>query len=102
MTSHSPDRSEYVVREREREYRRERNYSPDSSPRYETFRYVGAPESEPDRSYDRYQRHERSRSRVRERSRSRDHGDEEPRGGYRETNTRITVSDGRKRREYQR
>jgi hypothetical protein len=100
VSSHSPSRaSEYVTHERE--YRRERAYSPDRSPQYETFRYVGAPEPEP--QYERYQRRERSRSRVRERSRSRDYGYEDPRGSYRETNTRITVSDGRRRsNQYQR
>jgi len=85
----------------EREYRRERNYSPESSPRYETFRYVEG-SNEP-RGYDRYERRERSRSRVRERSmsRGRDYGYDEPRGGYRET-TRIVVNDGRRRSEYAR
>lgn len=101
VTSHSPSRSDYVVHERE--YRRERNYSPESSPRYESFRYVeSGAEPEPER-YERYSRRERSRSRVRERSRSRDHGyDHNPRGSYRETNTRIVVNDGRRRSEYQR
>ncbi|KAF2109041.1 hypothetical protein BDV96DRAFT_248864 [Lophiotrema nucula] len=98
VSSHSPSRAtESVVYERE--YRRERNYSPESSPRYETFRYVeGAPPSESDR-YERYVRRDRSRSRAR--SRSRDYGYEDPRGSYRETTTRIVIDeDGRRRREY--
>lgn len=100
MTSHSPDRSEYVVHERE--YRRERrDYSPESSPRYEHFRYVEAAPSEPDR-YERYTRRERSRSRAR--SRSRDYGYDDPRGSYRETRERVVIvdDDGRRRREYRR
>ena len=101
VSSHSlSGASEYVTHERE--YKRERAYSPERSPQYETFRYVGAPEPEP--QYERYQRNDRSRSRVRERSRSRDYGYEDPRGSYRETNTRVTVSDGGRRRssQYQR
>ncbi|PSN60554.1 hypothetical protein BS50DRAFT_579088 [Corynespora cassiicola Philippines] len=101
-SSSSPSRSEYITHERE--YRRERNYSPESSPRYEHFRYVDAA-PEPDR-YERYHR-ERSRSRARSRGRSRDYGyDYDPRGSYRERETRerITISDGdgRRTREYRR
>ncbi|KAL6709683.1 hypothetical protein ACN47E_001111 [Coniothyrium glycines] len=88
--SSSPGRSEYVYRERE--VRRERQYSPDRNPRYEHFRYVEPAQSESD--YD-YRRRERSRSRG---------GYEDPRGSYRETNTRVTLvnEDGRRRREYRR
>lgn len=82
----------------EREYRRERrrDYSPESSPRYEHFRYVEGPER------DRYDDMRRSRSRAR--SRSRDHGYEDPRGSYRETRERVVIvdDDGRRRREYMR
>ncbi|KAH7391764.1 hypothetical protein BKA66DRAFT_568181 [Pyrenochaeta sp. MPI-SDFR-AT-0127] len=90
--SSSPPRSEYVYRERE--VRRERAYSPERSPRYEHFRYVEPAPSESDYS-DRYRRRERSRSRG---------GYEDPRGSYRETNTRVSIvdEDGRRRREYRR
>ncbi|CAO2648893.1 Nn.00g098420.m01.CDS01 [Neocucurbitaria sp. VM-36] len=96
--SSSPGRSEYVYRERE--VRRERAYSPESSPRYEHFRYVEPAPSESDH-YERYQRRDRSRSRQRSRSRG---GYDDPRGSYRETNTRVTLvdEDGRRRREYRR
>ncbi|KAF2176671.1 hypothetical protein K469DRAFT_722060 [Zopfia rhizophila CBS 207.26] len=100
VTSHSPSRSEYVVHEREyRRERRERDYSPESSPRYEHFRYV-EPAPEPDR-YERYSRRERSRSRARSRSRDYDY---DPRGSYRETRERMVIvdDDGRRRREYRR
>jgi hypothetical protein len=96
--SSSPPRSEYVYRERE--VRRERAYSPEHSPRYEHFRYVEpAPSSAGD--YERFERRDRSRSRAR--SRSRGYYDD-PRGSYRETNTRVTMvnEDGRRRREYSR
>jgi hypothetical protein len=99
VSSHSPSRvSDYVVRERE--YRRERNYSPESSPRYEHFRYVEPPPSEDDR-YERYVRRERSRSRAR--SRDRDYG-YDGRGSFRETRERVVIvdDDGRRRREYRR
>ncbi|KAF1838680.1 hypothetical protein BDW02DRAFT_576163 [Decorospora gaudefroyi] len=86
--SSSPSRSEYVVRERE--YRRERAYSPEN-PRYEHYRYVEPAPSESD-FHERYQR-------TRQRSRSRG-GYEDPRGSYRETNTRVSIDDGRRRREY--
>ncbi|KAF1845725.1 uncharacterized protein K460DRAFT_366574 [Cucurbitaria berberidis CBS 394.84] len=94
--SSSPGRSDYVYRERE--VRRERAYSPESNPRYEHFRYVEPAPSESDH-YERYQRRDRSRSRQRSRSRG---GYEDPRGSYRETNTRVTMveDDGRRRREY--
>lgn len=96
--SSSPPQSEYVYRERE--VRRERAYSPESSPRYEHFRYVEPAASESDH-YERYQRRDRSQSRQRSRSRG---GYEDPRGSYRETNTRVTMvdEDGRRRREYRR
>lgn len=91
----SPGRSEYVYRERE--VRRERAYSPESSPRYEHFRYVEPAPSESD-VYDRYERRE---SRSRQRSRSR--GYEDPRGSYRETTARVSISDDHgRRREYRR
>lgn len=100
VTSHSPDRSEYIMRERE--YRRERrDYSPESSPRYEHFRYVEPAPSESDHYERRYSRRERSHSRAR--SRSRDYG-YDPRGSYRETRERVVIvdDDGRRRREYRR
>jgi hypothetical protein len=84
----------------EREYRRERrDYSPESSPRYEHYRYVDPPPAESDH-YERYTRRERSRSRAR----SRDYGYEDPRGSYRETRERVVVvdGDGRRTREYRR
>lgn len=92
--SSSPGRSEYVYRERE--VRRERQYSPDRTPRYEHFRYVEPAASESDYDY-------RRRDRSRQRSRSRG-GYEDPRGSYRETNTRVTVVDdsGRRSRDYRR
>ncbi|KAF2015919.1 hypothetical protein BU24DRAFT_187829 [Aaosphaeria arxii CBS 175.79] len=100
VTSHSPDRSEYITREREYTRERRRDYSPESSPRYEHFRYVEGPPVEEDR-YERFQRRERSVSRRRSPSREYVH---DPRGSYRETNTRITISDGdgRRTREYRR
>ncbi|KAF2740427.1 hypothetical protein EJ04DRAFT_507961 [Polyplosphaeria fusca] len=100
VSSHSPSRaSDYVVRERE--YRRERNYSPESSPRYESFRYVEPPPSESDR-YEHYVRRERSRSRAR--SRDRDYGGYDGRGSFRETRERVVIvdDDGHRRREYRR
>ncbi|KAI8935943.1 hypothetical protein NX059_007450 [Plenodomus lindquistii] len=91
--SSSPGRSDYVYRERE--VRRERQYSPDRAPRYEHFRYVEPAPSESDH----YQRRDRSRQRSRSRG-----GYEDPRGSYRETNTRVTLvdEDSRRRREYRR
>lgn len=93
--SSSPGRSEYVYRERET--RRERAYSPES-PRYEHYRYVEPAPTESD-YYERYQRRDRSRSRQRSRSRG---GYDDGRGSFRETNTRVTMTeeDGRRRREY--
>lgn len=94
--SSSPPRSEYVYRERE--VRRERQYSPDRAPRYEHFRYVEPAPSESDH-YERSHRRERSRQRSVSRG-----GYEDPRGSYRETNTRVTMVDdnGQRRREYRR
>ncbi|KAF1945455.1 hypothetical protein EJ02DRAFT_451485 [Clathrospora elynae] len=93
--SSSPPRSEYVYRERE--VRRERAYSPEN-PRYEHYRYVEPPPSESDH-HERYQRREVNRQRSRSRSQG---GYEDPRGSYRETNTRVSIAedDGRRRREY--
>lgn len=98
-SSSSPSRSEYITHERE--YRREsrRDYSPaETSPRYETFRYVEGAQQDDDR----YAQYDRRESRSQVRSRSREYHDHEPRGGYRETNTRIKITDrdGRKSREY--
>lgn len=92
-TSSSAGRSDYVYRERE--VRRERQYSPERAPRYEHFRYVEPATSESDH----YQRRDRSRQRSRSRA-----GYEEARGSYRETNTRVTLvdEDSRRRREYTR
>ncbi|CBX90292.1 hypothetical protein IAQ61_001786 [Plenodomus lingam] len=91
--SSSLGRSDYVYRERE--VHRERQYSPDRTPRYEHFRYVEPASSESDY----YHHHDRSRHRSRSRG-----GYEDPRGSYRETNTRVTVvdEDSRRRREYRR
>jgi hypothetical protein len=107
--SSSPTRSEYIIREREtRRERERRDYSPERSPRYETFRYVDGPEED----YDRYERR-RSRSRVRQRSPGRveyhDRGSDYGRGGSpygeRITRERITINEGhggRRRSEYRR
>lgn len=93
QSSSSAGRSEYVYRERQ--VRRERQYSPDRAPRYEHFRYVEPAPSESEY----YQRRERSRQRSRSRG-----GYEDSRGSYRETNTRVTLvdGDGGRRREYRR
>ncbi|ORY00018.1 hypothetical protein BCR34DRAFT_628067 [Clohesyomyces aquaticus] len=101
VTSHSPSRhSEYVVHERETRRERVRDYSPESSPRYEHFRYV---EPAPEDRYEQYDRR-RSRSRVRSRSRGYGYDDHDPRGSVRETRERITIidDDGRRRKEYRR
>jgi hypothetical protein len=91
----SVGRSDYVVHETEYRRERRRDYSPESSPRYEHFRYVeAAPEA--DERYERFSRRERSRSRAR----SRDYGYDDPRGSYRETRERVVIDDGRRRREY--
>lgn len=85
----------------EREYRRERrDYSPESSPRYEHFRYVDAAPPPSDHGYEQFSRRERSRSRAR----SRDYAYEEPRGSYSHTRERMVVvdDDGMRRREYRR
>jgi hypothetical protein len=95
--SSSPSRSEYVVHERE--YRRERDYSPDS-PRYESFRYVESAPEEQHYDHLHYSRRERSRSRSRD---TRGRG-QDPRGSYHETRERVLIvdDDGRRRREYRR
>jgi hypothetical protein len=112
VSSHSPSRAEYIVHEREYHRERRRDYSPESEPRYEHYRYVDAPAppSESDH-YERYVRRERSRSRARSRSRGREYGGH--RGsyddGYRETRerVRVVVDDGdaggrRRSRQYYR
>jgi hypothetical protein len=93
--SSSLDRSEYVYREHEVRRERQRAYSPDS-PRYEHYRYVEPASSESDH-FERYQRRDRSRPRSRSQS-----GYDDPRGGYRETNTRVSVrdTDGGRRANY--
>ncbi|KAH8731466.1 hypothetical protein GQ44DRAFT_698789 [Phaeosphaeriaceae sp. PMI808] len=94
MTSRtsSPNRSEYVYHERE--YRRERQHSPE--PRYDHYRYVEPASSESDH-YERY----RERSRQRSRSRSRG-GYDDARGNFRDERVRVTIEDEGRRRDYRR